>query len=332
MSPEVKPLGDKADRRRFLKLIGATGTTVAVTTLLADEVSASSGKEKKKDFGSNFGCLIDATQCVGCRSCEETCNIVNELPKPDTSFDDPTVLSTFRRPNERAYTVVNRFNPNPPNVHNQLEPVHVKVQCMHCNDPACVSACIVAAMEKTKEGPVVYHAEKCIGCRYCMVACPFQIPAYEYMNSLTPRVMKCHFCYERYSSQGGWPACARSCPREAIQFGTREELLTLAKTRIRKYPGRYIDHVYGETEVGGTSWMYISSVEFEKIGFIELSEKPIPNLAETLQHNIFKYFLPPLALYSFLAISMFFNKPHTTKEEYEDQVAKSRNKAKEVQK
>ena len=150
-----------------------------------------------------------------------------------------------------------------------------------------------------------------------MVACPFQIPAYEYFNSLTPMVMKCHFCYEKYSSKGEWPACARSCPREAIQFGRREDLMVLAKSRIRKFPGKYISKVYGETEVGGTGWMYLSGVDFVRIGLLELPPTPIPNLSETLQHNIFRYFLPPLVLYAFLAISMFFNKQHPGEDEFQ---------------
>ncbi len=299
---------DGTGRRKFLGILGAAGATTLAAQALPDKAHAS-GKTAKANPDEVYGCLFDTTQCVGCRSCEEACNIVNELPKPDKSFNDQTELDRFRRPTDSAYTVVNRFYPNPANVHNKLEPVFVKIQCNHCNDPACVSACIVAAMEKEKTGQVLYHAEKCIGCRYCMVACPFQIPAYEYFNSLTPMVMKCHFCFEKYTKEGKWPACARACPREAMLFGKRKDLLVEAKIRIRKSPGRYKTHIYGEHEVGGTSWLYLAGVDFEKIGFLKLEQKPIPNLTETMQHNIFRYFLPPLTLYALLAFAMFFNHP-----------------------
>ncbi|MCD6119485.1 4Fe-4S dicluster domain-containing protein [bacterium] len=316
---------DSVDRRKFLGLVGNAGAVTLASGLIADRADASESS-KREDNAHSFGCLVDTTQCVGCRSCEEACNMVNELPKPETSFNDMTVLDEMRRPDASAYTVVNRYYPNPPNVHNELEPVFVKVQCMHCNDPACVSACIVGAMEKTKEGPIIYDPAKCIGCRYCMVACPFQIPAYEYHNSLTPEVRKCNFCFEKYTSTGEWPACARACPREAIVFGTREELLVLARKRIRKHPGRYVNKIFGENEIGGTSWMYLASTDFAKIGFEDMRCEPVPVLSETLQHSVFKYFLPPLALYAVLAVAMFLNKPTPDEEdETESQDAEVKN-------
>lgn len=268
---------------------------------------------------NSFGCLFDITQCVGCRSCEEACNIANSLPAPDKPFDDPTVLDRERRPSSKAFTVVNRYYPNPPDLHNELVPTFVKVQCMHCNKPSCVSACIVGAMEKKEEGPVLYDASKCIGCRYCMVACPFQIPAYEYHNSLTPEVKKCNFCFEKYTKNGEWPACARACPREAMLFGKRDQLLIHARRLVKKHPERYSPHIYGEYEIGGTSWMYLANVDFEKIGFQNLKPEPIPLLTETLQHGIFRYFLPPLALYALLGIVMFVKGENGEKDEGADE-------------
>ena len=126
---------------------------------------------------------------------------------------------------------------------------------MHCQDPACASACIVGGVDpKRKTGAVHYDASKCIGCRYCMVACPFEIPAYEYHDPVFPRVMKCTFCYERVEKEGKLPGCAQVCPVEAITFGKRSKLLELARERVKRNPGRYIDHIYGEHEVGGTCW------------------------------------------------------------------------------
>ena len=174
---------------------------------------------------------------------------------------------------------------------------------MHCNDPSCVSACIVGALTKDPKGPVIYDVDKCIGCRYCMVACPFQIPAYEYHNALTPHVRKCIFCFEQIKD-GGLPACAQICPMEVITFGKRSELLKLAKSRIKAEPGKYIDHIYGEHEVGGTSWMYIASDSFESIGFPKLGTKAPPRLTESIQHGLFQYFAAPIALFTALSAIM----------------------------
>jgi len=138
-----------------------------------------------------------------------------------------------------------------------------------------------------------------------MVACPFEIPAYEYDNPITPKVMKCTFCYDRISKEGGIPGCATICPTEALTFGKRETVLKLAHNRLKENPGKYINHVYGEKEVGGTSWLYISSVPFEKVNLPVLPEKPIPKLSETLQHSLFAYLWSPIALFGVLGGVMY---------------------------
>ena len=281
-------------RRGFFKVMGATGAAV---TVKSKSVQARSLKAPP----DAYGCLVDLTRCVGCRKCEQACNQVNGLPPPERSFEDPTVMNRNRRPDERAFTVVNRYFPGTYNERNQLVPTFVKIQCMHCQDPACASACIVGALTKNANGSVNYDVSKCIGCRYCMVACPFEIPAYEYHNPITPRVMKCTFCYERISKEGGLPGCASICPVEAITFGKRSTLLKMAKKRIQDNPSKYIDAVYGENEVGGTSWMYITGVPFEKIGFNKLPTEPTPRLAEKIQHSLFAYLWSPVALYGILA-------------------------------
>jgi len=135
----------------------------------------------------------------------------------------------------------------------------------------------VAALKKTPKGAVTYNKNVCIGCRYCMTACPFYIPAYEYDNALTPQVRKCTLCYERIIKNGEIPACVKICPTQALTFGKRSELMKLAREKIRSEPGKYIDHIYGEHEVGGTCWLYISEVPFEKLGFaMDLGTKPFP--------------------------------------------------------
>lgn len=288
-------------RRGFFKFVGATGACVTAGPRRAQ------GRSRKAPPDA-YGCLVDLTRCVGCRKCEQACNTVNHLPAPERSFEDPTVMNKIRRPDEKAFTVVNRYFPGGLNRQNQLVPTFVKIQCMHCQDPACASACIVGALTKKANGSVHYDVSKCIGCRYCMVACPFEIPAYEYHDPITPRVMKCTFCFERISKEGGLPGCAEICPVEAITFGRRSTLLEVARKRIESNPARYIDHVYGEHEVGGTSWMYLSGISFEKLGFIDVPDHPTPKLSETIQHTLFSYMWSPILLFGLLGGVMWTSK------------------------
>jgi formate dehydrogenase iron-sulfur subunit len=280
-------------RRGFFKIVGATGTGLAASR-------APAAAWQSRAPADAFGCLVDLTRCIGCRKCEQACQAVNGLPEPEQSFDDLTVLDRKRRPDDKSFTVVNRYYSGKIDERDELVPTFVKIQCMHCQDPACASACIVGALTKKENGAVHYDAGKCIGCRYCMVACPFEIPAYEYHNPITPRVMKCTFCYERVAEEGKLPGCAQICPVEAITFGKRTDLIKLGRQRIRNNPGRYIDHIYGENEVGGTSWMYIADRPFEELGFIDVPEKPLPQLAETIQHSLFSYLWSPVVLFAML--------------------------------
>ena len=176
-----------------------------------------------------------------------------------------------------------------------------------------MSACIVGAFSRGPNGQVVYDPWKCIGCRYCMAACPFQAPAYEFNNAFTPQVRKCTFCFEQKTSQGKNPACVQACPMEVMTFGKRNELIDSAKNRIKKYPERYIPHIYGEHELGGTSWLYLSGIPFEKIDLPQFASKSIPSYTEPLQHAIFKYFIPPIALYGLLGLIMWRSKPKSEK-------------------
>jgi Fe-S-cluster-containing dehydrogenase component len=282
------------NRRGFFKIMGATGVGLAASGQPA-------GAWESRAPEDAHGCLVDLTRCIGCRKCEEACQTVNGLPAPEQPFDDLTVLDRKRRPDDKSFTVVNRYYSGKIDERDQLIPTFVKIQCMHCQDPACASACIVGALTKKDNGAVQYDAGKCIGCRYCMVACPFEIPAYEYHNPLTPRVMKCTFCYERVAEEGKLPGCAQICPVEAITFGRRTDLLTLGHQRIKDNPGRYIDRIYGEKEVGGTSWMYLSDRPFEELGFIQVPGKPLPQLAETIQHSLFSYLWSPIVLFGMLS-------------------------------
>lgn len=256
-------------RRKFLGWMGAAGLGVSVGKA-ADAATT-------KHFTGHpdaVGVLHDISLCVGCRSCEAACNKVNELPLPDKPFNDLTVLNTKRRTTPTAYTVVNKYEVSG----NSSKPVFRKIQCNHCLEPACASACFVRAFTKTKEGAVTYDSSVCVGCRYCMIACPFEIPTYEYNEPLTPRVMKCTLCYPRIS-KGQKPGCVEACPTEALTFGKRSDLIKIAHEKIRKHPDKYVNHIYGEHEMGGTNWLYVSHVPFNEIGMREdLGVIPAPQL------------------------------------------------------
>ncbi len=242
----------------------------SASTLVGKKANASSNVHFD-GYPQTNGVLHDITRCVGCRSCEDACNKVNNLPEPEKPFSDSSVLNRKRRTTVDEYTVVNKYNTS-------RGPLFRKNQCNHCLEPACASVCFVSAFKKEPAGPVVYDPTVCVGCRYCMIGCPFEIPAYQYDDAYTPEVTKCTMCAPRLA-EGKLPGCVEACPREALIFGNRQELLRIAKERIHKYPDKYVDKVYGEHEMGGTSWLYISSVPFSEVGMREdLGTTPAPNL------------------------------------------------------
>ena len=290
-------------RREFIKsVIVIAGTAIGISTTNA------LAKEGPAHNPDHYGVLVDTTFCNGCRRCEWACNEWNKNPnQPVKAFDDKSVFQKNRRTHADAFTVVNRFiNPK------DLTPIYVKRQCMHCEEPACLSACFVDAFKKTSKGAVIYNPGVCVGCRYCMVACPFDIPAYEYNKPVNPRVTKCTFCFDRISKDGRVPACVEICPTETLRFGKRSELINLAHDRIRNNPRKYVDHVYGEHEVGGTSWLYLSSVPFEEIGFrTDLVKTPIPNLSKgfLFMTKVFEVIAAwPLVFAAFYALSKVRNR------------------------
>ena len=258
------------NRRGFLKVSAA-----AAAGCVGGAVDAQ-GNEHFSGWPDRYGMLTDTTICIGanCRKCEEACKKVNGLSEDDLDLSDNSVFDRERRPNAENFTIVNRyFDPSDSDV-----PIYVKDQCRHCNEPACASACLVNAFTKTPEGPVTYNKDVCIGCRYCMVACPFDIPAYEYFNALDPKIRKCTMCYDLVKD-GKIPACANICPKEAITFGKRSDLINLAREKIRKYPDRYNPRIFGEDEAGGTSWLYLAGTDFANLGFpTDLGCKPYPEL------------------------------------------------------
>lgn len=199
--------------------------------------------------------LIDIKRCIGCGSCETACK---QLHGFDTD-PEPTLSDT-------AFTVIESRSDK-----------FVRKVCMHCNDPACASVCPVGAIKRTALGPVVYDADKCIGCRYCMLACPYQVPRYQW-SKLAPFVKKCDLCSERVKA-GRQPACTEACPVQASIFGDRDELIADAWNRIRT-DSSYVPRICGTTEAGGGSVLFVSDVEFEKLGFKPLptGNQPVPTL------------------------------------------------------
>lgn len=210
------------------------------------------------------GVLIDTTRCKGCEKCVEACKEENGLGTDRPARGDGTLgalsatrLGTvLRRPG-------NRF---------------VRQQCRHCLEPACASACPVKALRKTPQGPVIYDWKRCMGCRYCMLACPYGIPRYEW-DEVAPRMRKCSLCYPRVV-KGRVPACVEACPHGALTFGARQEMLAEARRRLADSPSTYVQKVYGEHEVGGASVLYISDIPLDFLAWRpDLSDQPLPALS-----------------------------------------------------
>ncbi len=247
-------------RRDFLKVAGAVAGGLTATGALTNSALASSGGgdiplEDQKAM------LYDATYCVGCRECELACKEDNQLKEEDV--DD---LSGH------TFTLIKLYQSE-----DGSEESFRKYQCMHCVEPACVISCPVGALEKTANGPVLYESLKCIGCRYCMQACPYGVPAYDWSEAY-PLIAKCDLCYDRQDGT----ACALACSPGALISGTRGELLEIAKERIAANPGKYHeDRVFGEHDGGGTSFLILSGVAFENIGLPPLTEESIPEQGHT---------------------------------------------------
>ena len=203
--------------------------------------------------------LIDTTRCIGCRGCQNACKSWNNLPAAPATFSE--TWSNPRFLSSKDFTrIIFREDIHPDG---QVNWHFVKRQCMHCNDPACVSACPVAALIKLDSGPVVYDDSRCIGCRYCMMACPFQIPKFQW-ESAVPYIRKCTFCADRQAA-GLEPACSTTCPTGALLFGDRKELIAEGWNRIRQHPERYHREVYGEKIAGGTAKLYLTAHGFEAL-------------------------------------------------------------------
>jgi formate dehydrogenase beta subunit len=276
-------------RRSAFKLaIAGAATTIAAPA------AASVPRRAPADA---VGLLYDTTKCIGCKACMVACREANGL-EADTSWSGGLYQAPLDL-NEKTKTVIKLFDDG-----NQRS--YMKAQCMHCIDPACASACMLGAFKKREFGIVTYDVDLCVGCRYCEVACPFGVPKFEWSKAL-PKMVKCELCNHRLA-KGQQPACSEVCPRQAVIFGRREDLLREARTRIAENPGKYVPKIYGETDGGGTQCLYLSHVDFEKVGLPALGEESTPTLQRSIQHGIYKGFAAPVALYGLLGFVMFRNR------------------------
>ena len=291
-------------RRRFLKIVGATGAAV-----LAGRPARAS--EERHINNETVGMLYDATRCVGCKACMSVCKKVNgdygSLSYEQAAFDKDNLWDAPNDLTGNTRTLIKLFKES------EREWSYVKYSCMHCQKPSCVSVCPVSAMTRDPEtGIVDYNKNTCIGCRYCQVACAFNIPKFQW-DKANPQIVKCDLCKSTNLKTKGVTACAEVCPTGAILFGKRKDLLAEANKRLRENPGKYLNHIYGEKEVGGTNHLYLSSMQFNKLGLPILTENVPAEFSEKIQHTIYKGFIAPVALYGTLCFVAIKNmKGHGT--------------------
>jgi formate dehydrogenase iron-sulfur subunit len=256
------------DRRGFIKT-----TLVAGTAALAGDQLCAREVREPEEF---VGILVDTTRCIGCRACEVACGEEHDLLVPDVVNDG--ALEKHRETSVKQWMVVNKHE-------TEKGDVFVKKQCMHCYQAACATACPTEAMNQTMKGPVIWDGDKCIGCRYCMTSCPFDVPKFEY-NEWNPKIQKCTMCFERLEA-GQKPACVKACPTDTLMFGTRVKNLEVARHRIYSHPDDYVHQIYGEHEVGGTGYIYLSAVPFDQIGFrTDLGNRPYPEYTKEFLYAV----------------------------------------------
>ncbi len=284
----------KPSRRQFFKIVGATGAA-----LLAGR-GAALASESHPVNNEAIGMLYDATKCVGCKACMSACKRVNSdygsLAYEQASFDKDRLWDAPQDLSGSTRTLIKLFKES------EKSWSYVKYSCMHCQKPSCVSVCPVSAMTRDKiTGTVDYNKNTCIGCRYCQIACAFNIPKFQWDKAI-PQIVKCDMCKNTNLVKHGITGCAEACPTGAIMFGKRKELLTEAKKRLQENPGSYVNHIYGEKEVGGANHLYLSAMPFIKLGLPALNEEAPAEFSEKIQHTIYKGFIAPVALYGTLCI------------------------------
>jgi Fe-S-cluster-containing dehydrogenase component len=304
------------NRRALLKTLAATG--VAAATGAAPALAST----RRKAPPDALGMLYDTTRCIGCKACVVACREANGLTA-DTDYFEGRLYQAPIDLNGQTKNVIKLYKDGP-------RRSYVKAQCMHCVDPACTNACMLGALKKKEHGIVAYDPNLCVGCRYCQTACPFNVPKFEW-KSAAPKIVKCELCrhravgaslskvdgFTRYA-KGNGPACCEVCPRDAVIYGTRDELLAEARRRMKEHPDRYVPKVYGESDAGGTQVLYLSHVPFDKIGLPTLSDRSVPDPQRTIQHGLYQGFIAPIALYGVLGAVLWRNRRKSEKEASEE--------------
>ena len=250
--------------------------------------------------------LIDITRCIGCRACQVACKQWNDREGEATELQDYMGFQNPATLSAKTYTLITFHEVPDEKASGGLQYLFTMRRCLHCLEPACASACPTTALSPQPDGPVTYDSNKCIGCRYCVWACPWGVPTAEW-DSLAPKIQKCTHCADRanqpvpltrngqalspeerkrYQEDIATPACVKACPADCLRFGDRDEMLREAHDRISKRPDKYVDHIYGEKEAGGTSVLYLSSVPFEKLGFPDVGTKPYPAFSRMALHAV----------------------------------------------
>jgi Fe-S-cluster-containing dehydrogenase component len=293
-------------RRDFLKVVAGSGLLVASGDLAF-------ARAPKQIPPHAVGILYDATVCIGCKVCQKACKEFNDMPAefstPEQIWDDPVDLSG------KTLNIIKVYKNGTGETKDAETNGYsfIKRHCMHCIDPACVSACPVSALKKDPDNGVVsYDKKACIGCRYCQLACPFNIPKFEFDKPF-PQIKKCQLCNHRYK-EGKFSACCEFCPTGASIFGNVTDLVAEAKKRLTlktgdyyHYPvahvksketsyrpvSKYVNYVYGEKDGGGTQYLLLAGIPFTKLGMPELSERADAAFSEGLQHTIFKGMIAP---------------------------------------
>jgi Fe-S-cluster-containing dehydrogenase component len=296
----------KVNRRVALKVMTAGAAMAAGgTKVMAREPLAVSPDA--------MGMLYDTTRCIGCKACVTACYQANGL-EPDRDAEGlhqaPVDL------NGRTKNIIKLYKDG-------MRTSFFKYQCMHCVDPACAASCMLHSLQKDPvTGIVTYDPSYCVGCRYCQMSCPYNVVKFEF-DKAVPKIVKCEFCRHRQAEgatlaqigglshypAGMGPACCEVCPRSAVVYGKRTELLQEAKRRIAENPGMYYqDRVYGESEAGGTQVLYLSHVPFDRLGLHGFSDSGVPQVAYTVQMGLYRGFIAPLALYGVLAVAVARNR------------------------
>lgn len=281
-------------RRQFFKTIAAAVAGIAVAPLVSAKTAVASKLRIRKD--SEMGMLYDATKCIGCRSCEVACKKVNGMP---TEYDAQGIWDAPQDLSAKTMTIVKLYKGTD-------EHSFIKRQCMHCVDPVCVSGCPTSALVKQANGAITWNADACVGCRYCQMGCPFNIPKYEF-SAAYGRIVKCDMCAGNGLLDKGCTGCSKACPTGAILFGPQNKLIKTAKARINEDPERYNGRIYGEVDSGGTGVLYLAGVPFDKLGLPELPNYSSASVSEGIQHTIYNHMIAPIALYCGIALVAFRN-------------------------